>query len=166
MLLLALGAWEIHQRGPCERLVATRDLPMNHMIADGDWRDEDLGALACTAPSRAHFVGRYLTHPMREGATISDRDTSLEPVIQVAKDQTQYWVRVPESVALAEAEPGDRFDVCQGAACPLPNLRAEAIRCFSLGSKPMCEVAVVIPNSLIAQLQNVEGGSYRFSFRK
>lgn len=164
--LVLVGAVVIHTREECERLFANRDLAANHLVQAADWRDEAPQGLACARTERTRLVGRYLKEPLAAGMRVEYSKTIVKPALVVPSNHSLFWLGVKDSQNLYFAEPGARFDACDGSACPLTALRVEAVRCTPEGASRLCEVAVIVPEADVAKIVQVATKWFRMVFRQ
>lgn len=166
VVLLIVGAFVIHSREGCERLLANRDLVANHLVQAADWKDDSPQGLACARTERPRLVGRYLKGPLSEGMPVEFSKTLVKPALLVPPNHSLFWLGVKDSQNLYFAEPGTRFDACDASACPLTALRVEAVRCTPEGTSRLCEVAVIVPEADAAKIAQVATKSFRMVFRQ
>ena len=166
LVLVVAGAYWIAQRDKCERFVASRYLPANHLLEATDWLDRGDVGIACEPSEAANLVGRYVDLDRQKGESLSLAETRAVPRIATPAETSAYWIAVPDGTPLRWMEPGSTFDLCSSSACELPLQRAKAIRCAATGSKPTCEVAIIVQDSDTGKLQAVVAKPYRFLFRE
>lgn len=166
VVLILVGAVVIHSREGCERLLANRDLAANHLVQAADWHDDAPLGLACARKEHTRLVGRYLKEPLTAGMPVEYSKTIVKPALLVPSDHSLFWLGVKDSQNLYFAEPGARFDACDGSVCPLTALRIEAVRCTPEGASRLCEVAVIVPEADVAKIAQVATRSFRMVFRQ